>query len=89
MNPIKKSATILAAAAEGNPIISTVVVTLFTLAINSLFISIETLMTGGRFDHVGDIALLVASIMYAAYTVYHCAVYNSGLSGIEAKKVVE
>ena len=89
MNPIKESSTILAIASEGNPIISTVVVTLFTLAINSLFISIETLMTGSRFDHVGDIALLVASITYAAYTVYQCAVYNSGLSEIKAKKVVE
>lgn len=89
MNSIKKSATILAIASEGNPIISTVVVSIFTLAINSLFISIETIMTGKRFDHVGDIALIVVYIMYTAYTVYHCAVYNSGLSGIKAKKVVE
>ena len=90
MNPIKKSSIILAIASEGNPIISTVVVALFVLAINSLFISIETLMTGSRFDHVVDIALLVASITYAAYTVYQCAVYNSGLSGMnKAKKVVE
>ena len=89
MNVVEKSAIVLAVASEGNPIISTVVVTLFTLAINSLFISIETLMTGSRFDHVGDIALLVASITYAAYTVYQCAVYNSGLSGMERKEVLE
>lgn len=90
MNPIKKSARVLAVASEGNPIISTVVVTMFTLAINALFGTIETLMTGSRFDHVGDIALLVASITYAAYTVYQCAVYNSGLSGMNKdKKVVE
>lgn len=89
MNPIKKSAIILAAASEGNPIISTVVVTMFTLAINSLFISIETIMTGKRFYHIGDIALLVSAIAYAAYAVSRCAAYNIALSGFKAKKVVE
>jgi hypothetical protein len=89
MNPITRSATILAVASEGNPIISTVVVVFFTLGINALFGTIETLMTGNRFDHVGDIVLLVSAIAYAAYAVYQCAIYNSGLSGIEAKKVTE
>ena len=89
MNVVEKSAIVLAVASEGNPIISTIVVTMFTLAINSLSVSIETIVTGRRFDHVGDIALLVASITYAAYTVYQCAVYNSGLSEIKAKEVVE
>ena len=82
MNIIEKSATILAIASEGNPIISTIVVVLFTIAINELFIAVETLMTGSRFYHVGDVVLLVLAIAYASYTVYQCAVYNSGLSGI-------
>jgi hypothetical protein len=87
MNIIEKSATVLAIAAKGDPVITTTVVILFALLVNLLCSSIEVLITGGWVKYVCDVALLVAAIAYAAYAGYQCATFNSGLSKMVRKEV--
>ena len=78
MNIIHESAMTIARSAGGNPITATVVVILFVLGIQMLEITIERLIWGERFEHWVDVVILVASIAYAAYVVYACALFNSG-----------
>lgn len=78
MNIIHESAMTIARSAGGNPVTATVVVILFVLGIQMLEITIERLIWGERFEHWVDVVILVASIAYAAYVVYACALFNSG-----------
>ncbi|MFK7161895.1 hypothetical protein V6U78_12715 [Marinospirillum sp. MEB164] len=77
MRTIEKSAMTLARAADGNPIITTVVTILFFLGFNILEGQIELLIWGERFPHWLDPIFIVGFMAYAAYSVYACAVFNS------------
>lgn len=74
---LKRSNSALAASAEGNPIISVVVVGLFYMAFNVFLASFEQLIFGERFEHLLDPVFSLAFIGFAGYSVYGCAVYNS------------
>ena len=74
---IDKSAMTLSRSANGNPVITTVVVALFFLGFNMIEAQIETLIWGERFEHWLDPIFGAAFIAYAAYAVYACAVFNS------------
>lgn len=78
MNVIHESAMAIARSASGNPITATLVVILFFLGIQMVSATIERLVWGERFEHWLDVVLMAASIAYAAYVVYACALHNSG-----------
>lgn len=78
MNIIHESAMTIARSAGGNPVIATCVVILFVIGIQAIEATIEQLIWGERFEHWLDVVILVASIAYAAYVVYACALHNSG-----------
>lgn len=77
MNMIHQSAMTIAAASKGNPVTATFVVILFVLGLQAISMTVERLVWGERFERWLDVVMLVASIAYAAYTVYACAIYNS------------
>ena len=78
MGVIRDSALVVAVAANGNPVIATIVNMLFFLAFTSLEAQVEELIWGARFHHWMDPVFALAFIAYAAYTVYACALFNSG-----------
>jgi ABC-type transport system involved in Fe-S cluster assembly fused permease/ATPase subunit len=78
MNIIHESAMTIARSAGGNPITATLVVILFVLGIQMIEVIVERLIWGERFEHWLDVVILVASMAYAAYVVYACALHNSG-----------
>jgi succinate dehydrogenase/fumarate reductase cytochrome b subunit len=67
----------LAKSANGNPVITTVVIILFYLFFNILEAIIEKLIFGERFEHWLDPIFVAGFIAYAAYAVMTCAVFNS------------
>ena len=77
MNILRRSAGALAAASDGNPVISATVVIIFYCMFNVLEAGIEVLVFGSRFEHWLDPLFVAAFIGYACYSVYACAVYNS------------
>lgn len=77
MNQLQKSATVLAASCEGSPIATTFVVCLFYIMFSVLEATIEMVIWRSRFTHWLDVPFQLVAICYAAYAVYHCAVYNS------------
>lgn len=77
MNILHKSAMKLAAASDGNPIISTVTVILFFIFFNLFEAMVETLIFGERFEHWLDPLFISAFIAYAAYAVHACALHNN------------
>ncbi|QJD58171.1 hypothetical protein HG264_04190 [Pseudomonas sp. gcc21] len=78
MDLIHKSAMTIASATQGNPVIATFVVIMFVLGIQMLEVTVEQLIWGERFEHWLDVVIIAASIAYAAYVVYACALFNSG-----------
>lgn len=78
MNIIHESAMTIARSAGGNPVTATLVVILFALGIQVIEATIERLIWGERFEHWLDVVILVATIAYAAYVIYACALFNSG-----------
>jgi len=77
MNLIHESAMTVASAAQGNPVIATIVVIMFVLGIQMLEATVEQLIWGKRFEHWLDVVIISGSIAYAAYVVYACALFNS------------
>ena len=78
MNVIRNSARVVAGAANGNPVITTIVSMLFFFAFTCLEAQIEELIWGARFHHWMDPVFASVFIAYAAYSVYACALFNSG-----------
>lgn len=74
----------LARAADGNPVISTATIMLFSLMFNLLAGCVETLIWGERFVHWLDPLFLLFWIGYSAYAVWMCAVHNASKPGGEA-----
>jgi hypothetical protein len=77
MNLLQRSVMTLAESANGNPIITTVVVCLFYLSFMLLEASIEEMIFGKHFSHFLDPLFIICFISYAAYAVYGCAMFNS------------
>lgn len=77
MNLIHQSAMTIAAASKGNPVTATFTVILFVLGLQFISATAERLIWGERFEHWLDVVMLAASVAYAAYVVYACALYNS------------
>lgn len=77
MNLIHQSAMTIAAASKGNPVTATLTVILFVLGLQFISMTLEKLVWGGPFEHWLDVVMLAASVAYAAYVVYACAIYNS------------
>jgi len=71
-----KAAQIVAAASNYNPIVSTIVVFLYYCAFNFVEGMIETLITGERFLHVGDVVSAVLFTAFNSHVIYICAVRN-------------
>jgi hypothetical protein len=77
MKYIYESSMILAKAANGNPVVSTVTVMLFYLIFNTIEANIEALLFGERFEHWADVVFQLAFIAYAALSVCTCAIHNA------------
>lgn len=77
IHKIEKSALILAQAAKGNPVVTTLTVILYMFVFNLVEASIEKSIFGERFAHWLDPIFMAAFMAYAAYSVWACAVYNS------------
>jgi hypothetical protein len=77
MELIRESAMTLAASADGNPVIATLVVMLFALMFGLVEATVEELVWGERFEHWLDPIFMCAFIAYAAYAVWACAVFNT------------
>lgn len=75
---IEKSAKILAESANGNPIVTTILIFFMYCGFNSLEVLVEKLLFGERFEHWLDVVFIGAFISYSAYVVYACALFNSG-----------
>lgn len=80
-NFIEKSAATLAESANGNPIITTLVIMLFYIMFNVLEATIEEAIFGERFAHFLDPFFALMFIAYAGYAVVACAVFNSTNGG--------
>ncbi|WP_348720356.1 hypothetical protein [uncultured Alcanivorax sp.] len=76
MNPLTKSAYVIAAASKWNPIIAIIVVFLFFLAFNQLEATVELLLFGKRFEHWLDPLFMLAWMAYAGAAVWYCAAHN-------------
>ena len=74
---IENSALILAQAAKGNPVVTTITVILYMFVFNLFEASIEAMVFGDRFSHWLDPMFTAAFIAYGAYSVWACAVYNT------------
>lgn len=77
MEFIQKTARVVAAASNGNPVTSTVLIILFVFGIDFLFGVVETLIWGETFKHWLDAVLLAVSIVFAGMTTYECALHNA------------
>ncbi|GGA80534.1 hypothetical protein GCM10011369_23080 [Neiella marina] len=77
MELLQKSVLMIAKAASGNPAIAVILVGLFYLAFNHGLALVETLIWGERFEHWLDPLFCLAFIVYAGYSVYGCALYNT------------
>ena len=89
MNYIKKSAAVLAIAAEGSPVATTIVVMLFSSLFHFLECTLEVVIWGERFVHFLDPILICAYIAYSACAVLACATYNTQNLRDEIKKELE
>lgn len=76
MDLLLKSATTLALASKGNPIVSIIVVFIFYLAFVQFEILIEHLIFGKRFEHWVDVIFISVFMAYAGYVVWACALIN-------------
>lgn len=76
MNILQIATYRLAQACNGNPVSSTVVIGMFAIAFNVVEAQIERLLFGAPFAHALDPLFGVTFIIYAAYAVYWCAVFN-------------
>lgn len=74
MKHIIKSAFVIARASNANPAVGTATVMFFWLMINMLFMVVETLVFGERFEHWGDVVLALSAIGYAGLCVECCSV---------------
>ncbi len=72
-----KSVAVLAAAANGSPLITTCTVMLYWVFFTILEASVEAMIFGERFEHWLDPIFVCCFIAYSAYSVWGCAVYNS------------
>lgn len=77
MNILESSGKMLAASANGNPVISVLVVILFYIMFSTVEASVEKLIFGERFEHWLDLFFQIAFMGYAGYSVVACAVFNS------------
>lgn len=77
MKYLEKSVLVLARAAGGSPITTTIVVFLFYIQFNLLEASLEKLIFGARFEHWLDPLFCGVFIAYSAYAVWGCALHNS------------
>lgn len=75
---LRKSVLILAQACDANPLLTTGTVILFYIYFNFLEAMIEALIFGERFLHWLDPIFACIFIVYSAYAVYGCALYNGG-----------
>lgn len=86
MNPLQIATYRLAQACNGNPVSSTVVVSMFAIAFNLVEAQVERLLFGAPFAHALDPVIGIGFIGYAAYAVYWCAVFNSRQHQAESGK---
>jgi len=77
MNILQKSTFRFAQACEGNPVLSTATVLLFFVLFNFFEAAIEAIAFGKPLHHILDPFIAAAFIIYAAYAVYWCAVFNT------------
>lgn len=74
---LRRASAVVAISAEGNPIVSVIVVGLFYVAFNLVLASIEGLIFGERFEHIADPIFALAFIAFAGCSVHGCALYNT------------
>ena len=78
LNKLEAATVALVKASNSNPVISTATIMLFFVMFNMLEAMVEKLIFGERFEHWLDPLFILGFIAYAAYTVWWCAVINSG-----------
>ena len=76
MKIVEKSARTLATASEGNPLSATFTVVLFYGLFNMFEITVEVLIFSQPFAHFLDPFFAACFIAYAAYAVWHCALFH-------------
>lgn len=76
LEKIEQVTMYLAAASNGNPIVSTGTIILFWAMFSILEAQIECLIFGERFEHFLDPFFISCFIAWAAYAVWCCAVFN-------------
>ena len=77
MNRFKRFTFALVMASEGNPVLSTLTIAMFYLFVNLFEGQVERLIFGERFEHFIDPIISASFIIFAAYAVWCCAVYNT------------
>lgn len=70
---IVNASNVVARAAGGNPVLSTLTILIFYLAFNMLEAMVEKLIFGERFEHWLDPLFILVFIGFAAMTVWSCS----------------
>ena len=77
MNKFDKGTMALVRASSGNPVISTATILLFYVMFNLVLASVESLIFGQRFEHWLDPIFATLFMVYSAYAVWWCAIFNT------------
>lgn len=78
MNLFQLVSWMIVRACKGDPLKTTLMAFFMYVFVNMIEAVLETLIFGERFEHWGDVVIMLGAFFYSGYLTYLCGVYNDG-----------